>query len=183
MLKQGQNETMDAGITNINFVEGVAEKLPFEDHQFDIVVCRFAFHHIENPRQVLREMVRACKVGGTIAVIDIVSPEDDHLAAVYNRYEILRDPSHVRALKRSAMSALFRQEGIFVIVDESIDVESDFEKWLSLTHPAKEIAHELICDVTNEIEGGSSTGLRPFYKNGKLYFHHTFMKIVGKVDG
>ena len=78
---------------NVIFVEGDATNLPFPDGQFDVVVCRFAFHHIDEPAQAAAEMARVAKPGGTVAVIDMVDGGGRH-----NELEILRDPSHTRAL-------------------------------------------------------------------------------------
>ena len=53
-----------AGIDNISFQKGVVQELPFEDESFDIVSCRYAFHHFADPKPVISEMVRVCKTGG-----------------------------------------------------------------------------------------------------------------------
>jgi ubiquinone/menaquinone biosynthesis C-methylase UbiE len=182
MLMQGEKETKAAGIENITFMQGAVEKLPFSDHLFDKVICRFAFHHFENPAQVLSEMVRVCKSNGTVAVIDIISPEDENLAKSYNYYEILRDPSHTRALKRSDFLALFNKERVSVNEEDSIDVETNYEKWIQLTKPDKAIQEQITLDLIADIKEGKNTGLRPFYDNDNLYFLHTFFKIIGNTS-
>lgn len=179
MLLQGQIETAAAGIGNVVFVEGAVETLPFDDAHFDLVVCRFAFHHFVEPMRVLREMARVCRRGQSVAVIDIVSPDDRDLADAYNRYETLRDPSHARALRRSDYSALFLQAGLTVTGEESIDVEVDLAKWLALTKPDQAVADQITQDAVHDIRGGKATGLRPFYRDGRLFFHHTYMKMIG----
>src|SRR5438105_1440038 len=35
----------ERGLTNVNFRSGDAEHLPFGDGEFDVAVCRLAFHH------------------------------------------------------------------------------------------------------------------------------------------
>lgn len=45
-----------------------AEKLPYEDDEFDLV-CGHAFlHHIPDPQLCLAEMVRVCRGGGTVLI-------------------------------------------------------------------------------------------------------------------
>lgn len=41
-------------------------RLTYDDNSFDIVNCRNALDHTENPFEAIREMARVCKVGGWI---------------------------------------------------------------------------------------------------------------------
>lgn len=47
-----------------------AEKLPFGDASFDMLVCSDSFHHYPNPREVLVEFRRVLKDGGVLLVSD-----------------------------------------------------------------------------------------------------------------
>ena len=98
MLAEGRVEAERQGIANISFELGAAEELPYPDSSFDMVVTRFSLHHFKSPEVALREMARVCRVRGSLVVIDIVAPEDEDLAAEYNRTERLRDSSHTLAL-------------------------------------------------------------------------------------
>ena len=91
---------------------GSALPLPYPDGSFTIVVSRFAFHHFPDPQAVLAEMVRVCASGGRILVCDVQASADPGKAAEFNRMEILRDPSHVRALPESELRGLFRAVGL-----------------------------------------------------------------------
>ncbi len=42
-------------------VRGRAEELPFKDKSFDLVFCSNLLHHVENPVDVVKEMVRVSK--------------------------------------------------------------------------------------------------------------------------
>lgn len=42
-------------------VRGRAEELPFDDKSFDLVFCSNLLHHVENPVDVVKEMVRVSK--------------------------------------------------------------------------------------------------------------------------
>lgn len=44
------------------------ERVPFEDSQFDIVYLMQVFEHLRNPSQLIAELVRVTKHGGTIYV-------------------------------------------------------------------------------------------------------------------
>ena len=64
--------------------------LPFADRTFDAVVTRFSFHHLEDPKKALDEMVRVCRPGGRVVVCDVYTTTADQ-AAEYDRLERLRD--------------------------------------------------------------------------------------------
>ena len=97
MLAQGQREAAQQGLTNVTFERGEAENLPYAAAAFDLVVTRFSLHHFDDPRGPIREMVRVCRPGGKVAVIDLLSPDQPEVATRYNYLERLRDPSHMRA--------------------------------------------------------------------------------------
>ncbi len=62
---------------------------------FDIVTCRFAFHHFQEPEKALAEMVRVCRPGGRVVLCDGVASDDPAKAGAFNRMERHRDPSTV----------------------------------------------------------------------------------------
>ena len=66
-----------------------SEELPFADGSFDVVVCRVAVHHFDDPALALREMVRVS--GGLVLISDNL-----HGGEKLEQAEKLRDPSHVR---------------------------------------------------------------------------------------
>lgn len=50
---------------------GDAETLPFEDSQFDVIICNASFHHYPHPDQVLREMNRVLKRNGLLFIGEV----------------------------------------------------------------------------------------------------------------
>ncbi|MEO9005367.1 MAG: class I SAM-dependent methyltransferase [Ginsengibacter sp.] len=52
--------------SEIKFVEGDANQLPFEDNSFDVVTCQTLLIHLEHPEQVLLEMKRVVKKDGIV---------------------------------------------------------------------------------------------------------------------
>src|SRR5207302_2918195 len=102
------------GLTNLRFQLADAERLPFGEQTFDIVVSRFALHHCEDPRRVLTEMARVCRIHGVVVIEDLVVSEHPARAAYQNRFEQLRDPSHTRALPIIEFIALFTACGLEV---------------------------------------------------------------------
>ena len=48
-----------------------AERLPFNDGQFDVVVAYRALHHVKNVARCVREMHRVCRKGGVMLVAEL----------------------------------------------------------------------------------------------------------------
>jgi len=95
MLEQARAAQQRTEAANVDWREGDAAALPFADDAFDIVASRAAFHHFSSSAQVMAEMVRVCRPGGRMMVIDITP--DEGKSAAYDRMERLRDPSHGHA--------------------------------------------------------------------------------------
>ena len=179
MIEQGKLETLKAGITNIQFEQGTAENLHYPDVSFDVAVTRFSLHHFETPIAALREMNRVLKLGGRIAVIDLVSPDNLELAEAYNHFERLRDPSHTTALAPNALQNIVADAGFDVVQGTARDIEVDLTRWLDLTQTPPE-ARKLIQDnVGAELTGGKMTGMRPFRLNNAEMFLHRWMVVTG----
>ena len=53
---------------------GDSEALPFPDNTFDVVYCNDSFHHYPAPMNVLREVHRVLKPGGTFLMGDCWQP-------------------------------------------------------------------------------------------------------------
>jgi ubiquinone/menaquinone biosynthesis C-methylase UbiE len=112
MLAEARKAAAEKGLDNISWDQGDVTTLPYADGSFTIVATRFSFHHFLDPLAVLREMVRVCAPGGRIVVVDSCPSEDVVKAAAFNRLELLRDPSHTRALPLSEMKRLFAAAGL-----------------------------------------------------------------------
>ncbi len=52
-----------------DFVVGDAERLPFEDRSFDLVMNIGSLEHYQNPEQSVREMARVLRTGGKAVVL------------------------------------------------------------------------------------------------------------------
>src|ERR1700688_1160587 len=61
MLTIARARTAEHGVKNISFRAGDAQNLPFEEGEFDVVVCRLALHHVQQPSKVISGMARVCR--------------------------------------------------------------------------------------------------------------------------
>ncbi len=80
-----------------------------------MIITQFAqqaipFADFLNPEAVLAEMVRVCKPGGKVMVIDVVQQPEK--ADAYDHLEKLRDPSHTHALTFPEMAAIIADSGL-----------------------------------------------------------------------
>lgn len=143
-------------------VEGAvadAERLPFADGSFDAVTCRVAAHHFPDPRAFVREAARALEPGGTLAFEDCVVPEDDDLAAFVNRFERLRDPSHVEMHPQSAWESWLRAAGFDVEETRTMAREMDYAAWVDRTDPDAE-SRETLAELVRTPEAERAYGVR-----------------------
>jgi SAM-dependent methyltransferase len=133
MLDRARAHAAEEGVANVTWRAGDVTALPFADGEFSLVVSRFAFHHFPDPAAVLREMVRVCRRGGKVVVADMTP--DPAKAAMLDRMEKLRDPSHTRALPLAELAALFADAGLEAPTVTPTRLKSDVEGMLSRSFP------------------------------------------------
>lgn len=179
MLREGRHQAAQDGLGNIVFEYGLAEALPYPNDTFDMVASRFAMHHFEDPRVAMHEMRRVCLPGGTVAVIDLVAPDDTTVAKAYNRLERLRDPSHTRALSVEELRALVRGVGLDFVYTASRDVEVRVDRWCALTQTASDVRRAIVEELTLDLDGLRNTGMRPLRRDNALMFVQTWVIVVG----
>ncbi len=179
MLREGRRQAEHDGLANIVFEPGRAEALPYPNDAFDLVVSRFAMHHFEDPRLPMAQMVRVCRPGGTVAVMDLVAPQNEIVARAYNRVERMRDPAHSRALSFEELRTLVGNAGLDLVYTVSRDVEVRVDRWCELTQTAPDVRRAIVEALTQELEGAPTSGMRPFYRDNALMFVHTWVIVVG----
>jgi ubiquinone/menaquinone biosynthesis C-methylase UbiE len=167
------------GLTNIRFQRGDADHLPFADSDFDAVVCRLAFHHLEEPERVLREMTRVCRPQGRVAVEDLVTSQHRARGDYQNHFERLRDPSHTRALAPSELLALFTAAGLEIERLYSGELVQNLERWLANSQTPPGVAAQVRALIERDAREDLS-GTRPFFENGQWFFHHPTLAVVAR---
>ncbi|MGH7562930.1 MAG: class I SAM-dependent methyltransferase [Gemmatimonadota bacterium] len=91
-------------------VAAEADRLPFPDHRFDLVLSSSALHYWPDPAAGLGEIVRVLKPGGKVAITDWC---DDYLACRIADF-LLRvlEPAHHRTYGTSACQRMLREAGL-----------------------------------------------------------------------
>ena len=187
---------------DIKFLQGDAASMPFEDNSFDLVACRLAIHHFQDPIQQMQEMSRVCRPGGLVIIVDICSPESSHLANSMNELERMRDPSHTVALSPVSLAQLVEDSGLHICSTRAetkgctVQLRSGtknipffynemfLSKWLdsTLTPPARRKVIESAVEKELHKGGGNedpeATGLYPFVvEDGEICFTHRYVVI------
>jgi ubiquinone/menaquinone biosynthesis C-methylase UbiE len=182
MLLVAERIQRERGLDNIDFRVMDVESLEFEDGSFDIVSCRFAFHHFTDPIKAVSEMARVCKTGGKIVLVDGLSSEDAIKSEYHNRIEQLRDPSHVRLYSQPELVGMIEDAGFKVIHARNWGADFYFDEWIKIADPGEEIAREVRRMMADSIEGDKlGLGVR-FDDGGRLLFTYSTVILVAEKE-
>jgi ubiquinone/menaquinone biosynthesis C-methylase UbiE len=178
MLLHAREKKKTLGLDDLDLLLSDVESLPFPDQAFDIVSCRFAFHHFPNPEKALREMKRVCRE--SIVLVDGVSSEEHEKSLFHNEIEKMRDPSHVRINALSEIKRMFVDVGAKIKDISHWDIPQDFEDWIKRAG-TDEIKTDTIRRLIMESLADDSTGLRVRLENGRLGFAYDTIILIAKV--
>ncbi|QQK77921.1 methyltransferase domain-containing protein [Salicibibacter cibarius] len=155
MLQSAEAFIRGNGHENVRFAEGDAESLPYVDEAFDGAACRIAAHHFSRPDVFLRETFRVLKSGGSFFLLDNTAPEADVFDTFYNKVEKLRDPSHVRAWKKSEWIAKIEKAGFTVEHMQRFRKTFDFQDWcerLDVDADTRRMLQQLLAEAPPSIQ-------------------------------
>jgi SAM-dependent methyltransferase len=175
MLDQGRSLAAKEGLGNVTFEQGDVLPLPYADASFSIVVSRFAFHHFPAPAAVLAEMRRVCAPTGRVVVADLMASSDPARAAAFHRMEMLRDPSHARALTLDELRGLFRAGGFAAPAEAYWNMEIDVEDLLKRSFPV-EGSEATIRQLFSDSIATDAMGLTTRREDGRVRF--TYRNVV-----
>ncbi|RMH34358.1 MAG: class I SAM-dependent methyltransferase [Nitrospirae bacterium] len=116
----GNEMAADFGLTNVVFVQGVGENLPFADESFDWIVCHTVIEHVRDVEACIMEIARVLRPGGYLHLEapNYIWPVEPHLG-------IFMPPLCPKPLMRSL--ARFQGKG----------ERAGYIEHLQLVHPAQ----------------------------------------------
>ena len=90
MLEVARRKAGRYHLDNVQFVEGDAASMPFDDNSFDVVGISFAFRNItfKNPYtgQYLKETLRCLKPGGKFVIVETSQPRNLVVRKIFHAY-------------------------------------------------------------------------------------------------
>ena len=125
MLAEARRLAAERGLDNVAWHLGDVYALPFADGAFDIVSCRFAFHHLEEPAK----------------------------AAAFNRMERHRDPSTVEFRPLGFLQGLFRDAVLPEPQLSFFQVPAERERLVAVAFPANDDRALLRAMIDASVDG------------------------------
>lgn len=164
LLQVGSQRLRDVGITNVLLQEANAESLPFVNESFDIVYCRSSLHHFADPGRAVAEMVRVCRIGGRIVLLDLVAPSED-VRRRYDEVHRLIDPSHVRTFLEGELADALPSGIDGLAYGDTTTIRLPVDIAFTEESQSTEVLEMLEAEVRGE---GPPTGFNPEEEDGKL---------------
>jgi ubiquinone/menaquinone biosynthesis C-methylase UbiE len=155
MLAQARSLAAARNLKNTEWYQGDVYRLPFDAASFDIVSCRFAFHHFETPEHALAEMVRVCRPGGRIVLCDAIASDDPAKAAAFNRMERHRDPSTAAFRPLAFLYQLFADAGLPAPIIKTYQVPAERERLIAMSFPVDDDRERLRHMIDASVDGDS----------------------------
>jgi len=97
----------------IEFIEGDALALPFDDAGFDASTIAFGLRNLADPVRGLREMLRVVRPGGRAVVLEFVRPPEGPVGSVYRLY--------LRRVLPAIGGAISRQPSAYRYLSDTVD--------------------------------------------------------------
>lgn len=166
MLDQARRIAAERGISNVEWVIGDAQRLPFPDDTFDAYVVRAAPHHFPDVDAFMREAFRVLKGGRDAAFVDCTPPSPAR--ELLHDIEMRRDPSHVLSLTVEEWVDRLRDAGFEIALSNVRELDWDYEEWMQTQAVPQGLAAEL-AGVIERSEGAARAQLHPRRRGGKLY--------------
>jgi ubiquinone/menaquinone biosynthesis C-methylase UbiE len=143
MLEQARRLASEQGISNCEFMEGSAEKIPFEDGRFTLVTARHAPHHFHHVPDFLSEVRRVLTSNGRFVMSDQISPSLEVFDWV-DYWERKRDPSHFMQRTVDQWREEVTKAGLRWIDDRIVPYRLEFDWWATTAGCAESTVAALV---------------------------------------
>jgi len=175
MLEEARAQQDSLGLDNISWDKGDVLPLPYKNDRFSIVISRFGFHHFLSPEEVTKEMLRVCKTGGRVMIVDVSLPEEKLEA--YNKMEKLRDPSHSAALSQNQFEQLINLAGLNDIKRFRYRMKIGLDQQLRASFPTD---RDKLKEIIIQDVGLDQLGISATKEGDEVYLHYPIHIYCGR---
>jgi SAM-dependent methyltransferase len=137
-----------------------AEEIPFADASFDVVACRVAAHHFQDPANALKEMARVSRAL-------VLLSDNLFMGEAGEEADKLRDPTHVRNYSEAEWRGMFEGAELAIEAYELEDKRIDFEAWLARSGTPEEDRPRIRELLADRVEDGRLRLGRAIFKGRK----------------
>lgn len=89
MLQLGRDKTIDSGFTQVSYVGGDCEAMPFAEASVDAITMGFGLRNMTDKQQALIECHRVLKSHGRLTVLEFSKPPSRRMAHAFSTYRRL----------------------------------------------------------------------------------------------
>ena len=143
MLAVVAAEAATRGLGTIRTEQASAERLPFADAAFDVVLSRYSAHHWGDFETGVREAARVLRRGGVAGFADCVSAVPGAHDSFLQATELLRDTSHVRDRSVAEWTDAATRAGLMTVQATAGRARMEFSSWNARIATPPEMAFAL----------------------------------------
>ena len=149
MLQHATENAESRGLTNVAPALVSAESLPFANGTIGLLTCRLAAHHFSDVTVGVSEWARVVEPGGTVILVDTVTPEEPEAAAWMNDIELRRDGSHSRDLSVQQWIDLLTANGFTIEETVLMKIPLEFDDWVKRSATPDDVVEAMRTDYVN----------------------------------
>lgn len=113
MLEIGRDKCIDGGfLKNIQYVQGDAEEIGFEDNTFNCATVGFGIRNVTHFEKAFKEMARVVKPGGRVICLEFSRPTSKVFTKLYDLYSFKVMPELGKAVTGNREAYVYLPESV-----------------------------------------------------------------------
>lgn len=197
MVQTARDEAERRGLSNITFHQSPAERLPFPDNTFDVVVGRLSAMFFVDPKSALGEILRVTKPGGRIVLLVWGSREANPFFSVIS--EVLNQfvpaepededaPTAFRFARPGKLATVFADAGAIEVTEETvpfriahpIDVEGFWEMRTEMSDTLRGKLAQLDSEKLAAVKAATTEAVAEYFEDGHMDFPAQVLTVTGR---
>jgi ubiquinone/menaquinone biosynthesis C-methylase UbiE len=196
MVKAAREESERRGLKNIEFHQCAAEKLPFANNSFDVVVGRLSAMFFADVSIALREILRVVKPGGRLALLvwadRELNPFFSVITEVLNQFVAAEPededaPAAFRFARPGKLAKLIEEAGAVSVkectlkfdTEAPIDVSQFWELRTEMSDTFRTKLAKLAPDEVNAVRDAVQKAAAAYFKSGSMSFPSQVLIVSG----